>query len=538
MNILKTNLRFIVQSLVFLAFLTFNSYCGGGGCSCESTPAPPADLVISQNEVAIRFKPISFVGDFTPYVSADLLRLTAEENPGNFDTPIAIDRAITWTGNSPSVAAPGNAVYVLNSNQANPATSEFPLLVNTDLIQTSGNILLQNVNTVRNLQHARLSDISITVNVTSTPVLDIVVDTSQNNIVSNAYNYNVNCTAVHGSLGSQDSRMNIAVMAEGYRADQMNDYIAYTADAFATPENFHYTESGATHYVNDFFARHWGDINVVRYDTVSPEEGVDTTSNTDTVKSILDYNHSTGEASMLRIKAVLERSNNSGKCGLSLANVDTVILLINSPSTYVNAHTWAYGNEMFYRRGEQVTYNIVHASAGQNPAVANFHLNSIWENRVRTDAIAHELGHSLARLQDEYMINNSGQTCQRAYRDEFRNISNNNTKWAWFVNNYGTAVNYPVDYFLGGLYCPNTFFRSNEVNTMRGVAGVIPAIGLQFGPLNSFYMYGTLQRRIGVGPADPDGLLSDILMIQGIWSNEYVAWVRTNFLADWPISDF
>jgi hypothetical protein len=306
-------------------------------------------------------------------------------------------------------------------------------------------------------------------------------------------------------------------MAEGYRADQINDFVAYANAGFATTASIHFNQT------NDFYDRYYNDLNIVRYDTISPESGVDTVEGKDNVKSILNYNNGndiTGTADMNRIKAVIDKSDTGGKCGLKLKHVDAVIVLVNAnlPSP---AHSWTFDwQSMGNRNGEPVHYVIIRAPVG---------------GIAETDAIAHELGHAMASLSDEYMTSSYG-TCSILMDPQARNITNDffgspitlEARWDGIMADYAGAVNYPVGYNQGGNYCgePNYFYRPTEEGTMRypdyTQGKIYPAIGPQFGPVNTYYMYGTWLNRI-----NPDNV-----------SRHQWPYYYTAFKLEWPVSDF
>jgi hypothetical protein len=372
----------------------------------------------------------------------------------------------------------------------------------------------------------------------SSHVLDLEVNTSDDNIVSNAYVYDVPCTVIPianregtintGNLSQQTTRINLAVMAEGYRADQINDFVANANNAFATTASFHYNST-----TNDFYNRYYNDLNIVRYDTISPESGVDLLSLHDDVKSILNYNNAKGvrTADLNRIKAVLDKSKKNNKCDLKISNVDAVILLINTPTINTTtdswlAHTWTFDNNTLHNRnGEPVHYLAIAAPvAGENGLYA----------------IAHELGHALASLQDEYDTNNDpAQTCNRFFLppvyppQEDRNITkldlfgNYIFQWDQFVIDYGSglALNYPVNYFEGGYYCNSDYFRPTEYSTMKSnFTGNPPIdIGVQFGPVNTYYLYGSFRHRKS--------------SITYTLRHQYPQYYN-DFLATWPVTDF
>jgi len=481
---------------------------------------------LANDQVGIKMLNPSFVGDFAPYMPATNAAeseffMTVQEIHGSAEPAIEIPEIISWTGTTPSIADISGDLYILQSHQSE-LSQPFPVSVETS-IRVSGSDLVTNLLnplvSTAGIKHGKISSIATTIDVSATPALTLTTSTLSNKEDLLQIDYSVSCSSVVGNL-TQGSKMNIAVMAEGFRADQMNDYIAYVADAFSDAGSLHEVESTTappagdpngshTHYSNDYFARYWNRINVVRYDTVSPQAGIDTNKKEDTVQSILDYNNDTGKADMPRIKAVIKQSS----C-LAFDNVDAVIVFVNSDE--VRSHTWSHGNAIQFRNMEPTHYVIMETPTGFNPISSAFHLY------VRTNAIAHELGHALARLQAEYI---EADKCSlldyigREFMGDLRNIEyryNWEYKWFYFITTYGHAHRFPVDSFEGALYCQNDFFRSTEFSTMRGEVG---PHGIQFGPVNTYWMVWTFKYRTG----------------DKSW---YQTYNIDDFVNEWPVSDF
>jgi hypothetical protein len=259
---------------------------------------------------------------------------------------------------------------------------------------------------------------------------------------------------------------------------------------------------------------------------------VDTVAGKDYVKSILDYNNGndiTGTADMNRIKAVIDKSDTGGKCGLKLKHVDAVVVLVNA-NLPVGGHTWTFDwQSMGNRNGEPVHYVIIRAPVG---------------GIAETDAIAHELGHAMASLSDEYETVPAGfDACSIPMDPQSRNITNDffgspitsEARWDGIMADYANAANYRVDYFPKGYYCDsNKFYRSTEYSSMNNTQ--VPSkitIGRQFGPVNTYYMYGTWLNR-----TNPDNLF------RHNWPTYYDAGItigstsHNSFLLEWPVTDF
>jgi hypothetical protein len=551
--------RFVVQGLIFMA--TFGCGNSGGGCNCYIPP--DTSITLGDNQVALRFNQISFIGDFSAYASANQFILRASEDPANVTG--AIDPEINFSPamsivNSIPVLNPliPDSTLVLNSHQANPATDDFPLSVFAEFNDTVTSPVTPYLylSTNYQLKPKTQNDISLTVDISATPVLNILVDTNYDNVVPDAYVYDVGCTVIHGNsnLANQSTKLNIAVMAEGYRADQINDFVAYANDAFSSAGSFQYVKSSVPtdystspptpgyhiHYSNDFYNSIWSNVNVVRYDTISPEAGVDLVTEVDNVKSILGYNQADRKADMNRVRAPMYESNYSGKCHLKPENVDVIIVFVNIPPVtsgnngWGGAHSWVFNtNSLGNRNQEPVHYVVLAAPVGYVPTDANFHAN------VRSNSIGHELGHALASLQDEYETNNDLSLTCDIPNDSFERFRLNNAvsrrnitmyddygsllSWNQFINDYGNAPNYPVNYFQGGHYCDHTYYRPTLTSTMRGINATLVNSSIQFGPLNTYYMYGTYRNRV-----------SDFIVL---FMHDYFTYYD-EFKSDWPKLSF
>ncbi|MDH4263874.1 MAG: M64 family metallopeptidase [Spirochaetia bacterium] len=537
--------RFIIQSFLIVTFFS----CSGSGNGCYCEPPVSETITLNPDEVGIQFSEPSFVGDFSSFKSNGVNEfvLNAHEAISSGFTDINFIRPITWPVAGailPGINPPlGTSVYKRTSHQPNPTTDDLPLIVRADFNDATTVTNWLTLNKTTNLKPGKISTVSTTIDVTSTPVLNLVVATDNDFVVNNAYVYDVSCQllpvvdgagSVHnGNLSLQTTKVNIAVMAEGYDGTQITDFIAYANAGFATTASIHF---GMT---NDFFDRYIQDFNFVRYDTISLESGVDTVWLADTVKSILNYNNSnpnSGEADMNRIKAVIDKSNKSGKCGLELKNVDSVIVLVNTNGNSTPqyfAHTWTFDwNSMGNKNGEPVHYIIVSAPVG-SPGVA-------------TNAIAHELGHAMGSLSDEYTTSNDpAWTCVIPMDPSARNITNSFfgtpitsvEKWDGIKADYANAPNYPVKYEPNGNYCNDgvSFFRPTTNSSMRywESSPPIPALntptamlpsygGIQYGPVNTYYMYGTYLNRIN--PSNTT---------RHKWQDYY-----NTFKTEWPMSYF
>jgi hypothetical protein len=240
------------------------------------------------------------------------------------------------------------------------------------------------------------------------------------------------------------------------------------------------------------------------------------------------YKNSEVTGNLQRMRDVVNATRK--KTGLSWTNVDAYIILVNDVD--IMTYTFAYGNEAGYRNEQPVHSVIIKAPANFTAGTSYFH------SLVKTDAIAHELGHAMARLQDEYDYVTAWPgrpELLRDYASKFRNISewvNGKLKWQGLIDldiRYLSSTPFQApsatnDQKLGyytnpQFYIPGTgtlkkYYIPTVNSTMRGEN---VSNNYQFGPVNTYHLEGSFKTRLGEIPAqDPvcivDGLFYEWLM--------------------------
>ena len=117
-------------------------------------------------------------------------------------------------------------------------------------------------------------------------------------------------------------------------------------------------------------------------------------------------------------------------CGLNYNVVDAYILFINRED--FRSYSFTHFFEIGYKRGQPIHPVIVQAPVEYDCDLditdGNYtEKHKDFHNKVSTHGIAHELGHALARLQDEYANPNNA---NRKYESKFRNVDyDTNYKW-------------------------------------------------------------------------------------------------------------
>jgi hypothetical protein len=355
------------------------------------------------------------------------------------------------------------------------------------------------------LQLGTINDITLRYNMDETPLVhfsatienEVAIVTSDSDEL---YNFNVRWdddSIIKKSKFAVSKSINFVVMAEGYRVDEIRYFREYAKDAFANAGSFHYTEqrsheSPHKHIPNKFFIRWWDYINVFMFETVSPHSGIDADRWHNNTKSFFNIKHGwepSGDTK--RMKKVIDV--NRDKTGLSRSDVDVYIILTNDADIGAYSFSYVFRVDRLKRNFQPVTWVVIQAPAGQdNINDRYFHRN------VKTDAIAHELGHAIAQLRDEY---DTGSIVGR-------NLSTDGEgkyKWQRLIDVDSRYLNLnPVsmpynDNKLVENYKPYGVYIPTMSSTMRGESGVGKnSNNYQFGPVNTYFMEGSFRVRLGM----------------------------------------
>lgn len=486
--------------VIFVLLLLFN--CD----EYNGEPIPNIEDDLLPNQICFSIVSANFSGDwsFVEYASVDNYNLWINTTPPDSNDPVNIESSVTytsyWDGEDetyyriPQIYFDTTANYILEATGYNQTALDFHSeFLDNEMPQ-------QIFDDTESLQNG--TDNNLTLNYTANPIpgLDIETEIIDVGIVSDAYDYHPQTAYVHNA-GYPLYSINIAVMAEGYRADQIESFRIYVADAFKDTASFHVLDGSGTHthVNNDFFAHYWNSINIIRYDTISPHAGIDQ-GYSDDVQSIFNLGLSEDRKipDYARIRYVVSQTESD--TDISMEDLDAIILLVNDPNT--GCYSFPYDCEIGERKSQPINIVVIKAIEGYDPAIINFH-NEPFDipsgPGVRTDCIAHELGHALTRLQDEY-IDLIECAKNRPYYEKFRNIDDNEPyKWQWFIDNgYNTSSNNPVGIFPGGFYC-SQYYRPTDMSTMNKSPkdlGIITS-NIQFGPVNTYHLVASFKLRTG-----------------------------------------
>jgi len=513
------------------------------------------------NQIHIRFKEVNFGGDWNHYagrVNIMEVELSDDIYQNSHDAiklkePIEYDQ--NGTPSLPFLKTEDAMIFVPSQKEPVLQSITTRFLARTENKETITEETITS-EIFQILQRGTINDITLSYdmrNITQVQFNAVITnDTAIVSSTSDTYNFDVRCEYIKTSNYSISESINFVVMAEGYRADQMHYFRSYVEDAFKNYSNLHYTEKRGhelphKHIPNDFFGNWWDRINVVMYETVSIDSGINTNFYNSLVsKKRSFFNIIRGEktsGSTERMRRVVDE--NVSKTNLGRGNIDAYIIFANDEE--IGCYSFSHFFTVDKSRNKQpVTYAIIQAPFGYLPNEENFH------RFVKTDAIAHELGHAIAQLQDEYIIEPS---FFNFYLEEFRNISNNtygSFKWHKLIDVDSTYFNnepvlsdnepditkndnrlvryrYPK-YKLFGLIVTE-FYIPTINSTMRGTSGYR---NYQFGPVNTYFMEGSFMVRTGMlAPQNPFDVLGT-----GFSDYEWDGYSFKDFAKRWPPSRF
>ena len=153
---------------------------------------------------------------------------------------------------------------------------------------------------------------------------------------------------------------------------------------------------------------------------------------------------------------------------------------------------------------------------------------------IFTYSIAHELGHALARLQDEYDDNRNDVTFE--YKSKYRNISSSDTnvKWQKMIDagyGGGTKDNFLLETYEGCLYTPTGLYRPTFNSTMREKT---VKKNIQFGPVNTYHLVASFKIRT----MNCDNNIPDLVCDEDPAHYEWKHYSIEQFLDEWKPEKF
>ena len=226
--------------------------------------------------------------------------------------------------------------------------------------------------------------------------------------------------------------------------------------------------------------------------------------------------------------------------GLEWNEADAYIIFVNDKTTWT--YSWSYGFEIGYKYGQPIHPVITQAPAGYDVSADNFHAKQKSDQEgVTVNAIAHELGHALARLQDEYTSPYSYGTYNYCWW--FRNIDDDisNCKWQKLIDKGyggGNSKNNLVGNFHGALYQTDKNYRPTYNSTMNRSSKFpfdTTNDNYQFGPVNTYHLTASLKIRT----SESDPVVGDLGCTN--YSDVFYEWKHysiDDFCKEWSPSDF
>lgn len=341
------------------------------------------------------------------------------------------------------------------------------------------------------LENKQRYTLKLNYNANSSPLVDLTLDDVVNKevIVSKNFNYNVNVKDIQYK-GDYKTNLNIVVMADGVREDQIDFYRDQVDLAFEPTGKFF--SNNVIRYFKDR-------INILRYDTVS--FGEDNPSQ----RILQTYPHGgNSRPNFLRVIKVINEANYGTLPKISVGDIDSIIIFVN-------------GNvKIFYIQEPDAFCDFLYPfQITKNRQPTNFVMiseNSETENVIdfHYESIIHELGHGIAELDDEYSQNLpwiEKEVLKSFYTEEYiRNKSRNldtrtnpdEVKWKKFYDlgfNIDSNIipELKVDILQGGGYISDEYIYRSSLNSLMNESYNYN----DFNPVCAYHMVASIKTRIG-----------------------------------------
>ena len=349
------------------------------------------------------------------------------------------------------------------------------------------------------LENKQRYTIKLNYNANSTPLVDLTLDDVINKevIVSKNFNYKVNVKDIQYK-GYYKTNLNIVVMADGVREDQIDFYRQQVDLAFAPNGDFF--RNNVIKYFKDR-------INILRYDTVS--FGEDNPSQ----RILLTYPHGgNSRPNFLRVIRVIKEANYGSIPKINVEDIDSIIIFVNGKVKIFYIQEPAAFCDFLYsfqvtKNKQPTNFVMISRSFDNNGIKGDYYYNSI----------IHELGHGIAELDDEYSQSLSWiekEILKSFYTEDYiKNKSRNldtrtnpgEVKWKKFYDlGFNIDANIipelRVDILQGGGYISDEYiYRSSNKSLMNGDKYQIN----KFNPICAYHMVASIKTRIGdIAPHD------------------------------------
>ncbi len=332
-------------------------------------------------------------------------------------------------------------------------------------------------------------------------------------------NWEVVMPAVNNN-GSKNGNINIIVLGDGYREDQIDIYNKSVKFIFDSSSDF--WDNLVLKEFKDY-------INIVCLDTISLTSGIDRWNVVGTYNAF-----GFSFVDTIKLYNILNLSQ-----PLSIKNiwdgVDAVIIFLNGDIDCggVDAAGMAnIFNLLSYKNSQPIYPLFIKATVEINKITGKEEI--VLGNKI-SSIMLHELGHSIAKLDDEYdeisnyfyLIYNNVKKIKEQSRNCDTATDNTLCKWRDFYNySYQDLTNdLKLGIFEGAAYNSSRIFRSSEKSVMNR-----PKDSIQYNPLSAYHMAASIKTRIGNIKYDLEFLCDRDI--------EWETYSIEEFTADFPYTDF
>jgi len=462
-----------------------------------------SSYTVASNELMINYN-INFGGDWTFFksdVSGDLSIDIDLINRSDKTPPFRKKYEINYEGNNPVLKYYDDYNgFILKSLSSDPYSD----LTTCSIISKNGANYLEFKKNYR-LENGRKHTIKLNYNSNSTSEINLTVDDVVNTdaIVSGRFEYNKVKVEAIQYKGDYKKSLNIVVMCDYVREDEMDFYREQVNDAFSPSSKFF------TNNIGNYFKDR---INILRYDTVSLDHKKGRTM------LLTNNGGGTTHPNFMRVIKVINSANYGTLPRIAVQDVDAIIVFLNSEMRIFfqkqNKAFCDFPRPFQIRANMQPTNVVMIGNIDENGLKGNFNI----------DSIIHELGHGIGQLDDEYV--NEGLTwfekevVKAVYNENYIKLKSRNldtrkdenlVKWKRFIDlGYGdkSVVNEKLiigAHQGGGYLAEDYIYRAGFHGLMNGdmdrlVSGKKDRNN-NFDPVCAYHMMASIKTRIGDLPA-------------------------------------